>query len=436
MRRIYMDANATTPLLPEVFETMRPFWMEHYGNASSIHQQGQVARAAVDHARDTIARLLHCRPSEVVFTSGGTESDNLALFGTLDTSAAEPQHLITSSIEHDAILRAAESLAKNNVEVTFLPCTPQGLIEPAALQAAIRPNTKLVSIMFANNETGVIQPIAELAAITHAHSKAALFHTDAVQAAGKLPIDLSPKGLLKDVDLLTLSGHKIHAPKGIGVLFVRRNVRLAPMLFGGLHERQRRAGTENVAAIVALGKAAELAQAYLATEAEPLNQISNPTTNPGAPGPDSGTWASGERPTTPAHLTPSNAVTHLRDRLEQGILAQIQECGVNGAGAPRVSNTTNLYFDHVEAEALVIALDLKGLSVSGGSACQSGATEPSHVLTAMGLTPARARASIRFSLSRLTTEEEVDYALTLIPTAVARLRDLSPTWHPPVPVEA
>ena len=389
-----MDANATTPLLPEVFEAMRPFFLEHYGNASSIHQQGQFARAAVDHARDQIAHLLHCRTSEVVFTSGGTESDNLALFGTLSASEKEPAHLITTSIEHDAILRAAESIAKKKIEVTVLPSTPQGVIEPTALLAAIRPETKLVSVMFANNETGVIQPIAALAAI--AHASGALFHTDAVQAVGRLPLDLSPKGALKDVDLLTLSGHKIYAPKGIGVLFVRRNVRLAPMLHGGSHERQRRAGTENVAGIVGLGKAAELAITWLAED--------NPTDGP-------------------THLTT------LRDRLEQGILSQVEECGINGDGAPRVSNTANLYFDHLEAEALVIALDLKGLSVSGGSACQSGATEPSHVLTAMGLSPTRARASIRFSLSRLTTAEEIDEALTLIPAAVARLRDLSPTWN-------
>ena len=412
-----MDANATTPLLPEVFDAMRPFWMEHYGNASSIHQQGQHARAAVDHARAAIGRLLHCRASEIVFTSGGTESDNLALFGVIDP--AKPVHLITSSIEHHAVLHAAESLAKNNVQVTFLPCTAQGLIEPAALQAALRPNTRLVSIMFANNETGVIQPIAELAAV--AHAAGALFHTDAVQAAGKLPLDLSSAGPLKDVDLLTLSGHKIYAPKGIGVLFVRRNVRLAPMLHGGMHERQRRAGTENVTGIVGLGKAAELAQAWLNDD---------PAANPGAPYLDSAMWASGE---CPAVLLPSadspGRLAALRDRFEQGILSRIEDCGVNGAGAPRVCNTANLYFDHVEAEALVIALDLKGLSVSGGSACQSGATEPSHVLTAMGLSPARARASIRFSLSRLTTEEEVDYALELIPAAVARLRDLSPAYN-------
>lgn len=381
-----MDANATTPLLPEVFEAMRPFWIEHFGNASSIHQQGQYARAAVDQARESIARLLRCRASEIVFTSGGTESDNLALFGVLSSG----DHLITTAIEHHAVLHAAESLAARNIEVTFLPCTPQGLIEPAALEAALRPNTKLVSVMFANNETGVIQPIAELARI--AHAAGALFHTDAVQAAGKLPLDLSPKGPLKNVDLLTLSGHKIYAPKGIGVLFVRRSVRLAPMLHGGSHERQRRAGTENVTAIVGLGKAAELAQQYLGNE--------------GA----------------------TRLAAH-RDRLEQGILSQVEECGVNGGGTFRVPNTTNLHFDHVEAEALVIALDLKGLAVSGGSACQSGATEPSHVLTAMGLTPARARGSIRISLSKLNTEEEVDYALTLIPVAVARLRDLSPTWR-------
>ena len=395
MNRIYMDANATTPLLPEVFEAMRPFWIEHFGNASSIHQHGQHARAAVDHARDSLARLLHCRASEIVFTSGGTESDNLALFGTLTSELSptkEKTHVITTSIEHHAVLHAAESLEHRNIDVTFLPCTAQGVIEPAELIGAIRPNTKLVSIMYANNETGVVQPIAALAAI--AHAAGALFHTDAVQAAGKIALDLSPHGPLKDIDLLTISGHKMYAPKGIGILFVRRSVRLNPMMHGGSHERQRRAGTENVAAIVGLGKAAEVAQQWLTTE-----------------GPDK--------------------LAALRDRLEQGILSQVEEAGVNGGGAPRAANTTSIYFDHVEAEALVIALDLKGLSVSGGSACQSGATEPSHVLTAMGLTPARARASIRFSLSKLTTEEEVDQALALIPTAIAHLRDLSPTYAKP-----
>ena len=378
-----MDANATTPLLPEVFEAMRPFYLEHYGNASSIHQQGQQARAAVDRARESVAGLLHCRPAEIVFTSGGTESDNLAIFGVLSPG----DHLITTSIEHHAVLHAAQSLQSRGVEVTILPVTPAGIVEPATLLAAMKPNTRLVSIMYANNETGAIQPIDALAGIARAGG--ALFHTDAVQAAGKLPLDVSPHGFLKDVDLLTISGHKIHAPKGMGALYVRRSVQLSPIFHGGSHERQRRAGTENVPGIVGLGKAAAMASEWLKTDG-------------------------------PAKLAA------LRDRLEQTILAQVEETGVNGASAARVANTTNIYFDHVEAEALLIALDLKGLSVSGGSACQSGASEPSHVLTAMGLSANRARASLRFSLSKLTTEAEVNEALKLIPEAVAHLRRLSP----------
>ena len=396
MRRIYMDANATTPLLPEVFEAMRPFLLESFGNASSIHQQGQHSRAAVDQARESIARMLNCRASEIVFTSGGTESDNLALFGVLNPG----DHLVTSAIEHHAVLHAAEALEKRGVEVTYLPCTPSGVITPEAMLGALRPNTRLVSIMLANNETGTIQPIPELAHLAKEHGT--LFHTDAVQAAGKLPMNLNlscsavnPSGGLKDVDLLSISGHKMYAPQGTGVLYVRRRVRLAPLFHGGTHERQRRAGTENVAGIVALGRAAELAMEWMNHPDDSLN----PT-----------------------------ALAALRDRLEQTILAQVPESGVNGAGTERTPNTTNLYFDHVEAEALVIALDLKGLSVSGGSACQSGATEPSHVLTAMGLSPARARASIRFSLSRMTTADDVDEALRIVPDAVARLRSLSPTW--------
>jgi cysteine desulfurase len=378
MRRIYMDANATTPVLPEVLEAMRPFWAEAFGNASSIHQQGQHARAAVDRARESVAKLLGCRAAEVVFTSGGTESDNLALFGVLGPG----DHLITTRIEHHAVLHAAEALAERGVEVTFLACSADGVVEVASLEAALKPNTKLVSVMLANNETGVIQPVRELA--DRAHAAGALFHTDAVQAAGKLPLDVKALGC----DLLSVSGHKMYAPQGTGVLFVRRNVRLQPMFFGGLHERGRRPGTENVAGIVGLGKAAELVR--------------------------------------PADV---DRLAGLRDRLEQGILGTVEEAGVNGGGVARMANTSNLYFDHVEAEALVIALDLKGLAVSGGSACQSGATEPSHVLTAMGLSEARARASVRFSLSRLTTEEEVERAVELVPAAVARLRELSPSWR-------
>jgi len=389
-----MDANATTPLLPEVFDAMRPYLLENFGNASSIHQQGQRARGAVDKARAAVARLFNVKSSEIVFTSGGTESDNLALFGI----AQSGDHLITSLIEHHAVLHAAEELAKRGVEVTFLASDSNGLITSASLQEALRPNTRLVSIMFANNETGVIQPIAELAAITHAHG--ALFHSDAVQGAGKLDLDLSPEGPLAGVDLLSLSGHKMYAPQGTGVLFVRAGVKLSPLFHGGTHERQRRAGTENVAGIVALGKAAELAADWMAGKADPsIGGTENPA-----------------------------ALAALRDRLEQGLLAALPSSGINGAGTARTANTINIYFDHVDAESLVITLDLNGLSVSGGSACQSGASEPSHVLTAMGLAPARARASIRISLSRTSTPEEIDDALRIIPVAVAQLRSISKSW--------
>jgi cysteine desulfurase len=314
------------------------------------------------------------------------------------TRASSRPHLISSSIEHEAVLQAARALQERGVEVTFLPCTPAGVVEPASLKAALRPDTRLVSVMLANNETGVIQPIRELADI--AHAAGALFHTDAVQGGGKLPLDVAALGC----DLLSLSGHKLYAPQGTGVLYVRRSVRLSPILFGGRHERGRRAGTENVAGIAGLGRAAELAMDWLQ-----------------APGTDRPS-AEEAAPANPEQLGA------LRDRLEQGILNRVPEAGVNGAGAPRVVNTSNLYFDHVEAEALVIALDLKGLAISGGSACQSGATEPSHVLTAMGMSEARARASIRLSLTRLSTRGEVDRAIELVVAAVARLRELSPTW--------
>ncbi len=372
--RIYLDANATTPLLPEVFDAMRPYLLESFGNPSSTHQQGQQARAAIDHARDQLAALLHCRPAEIVFTSGGTESDNLALFGTLTSG----QHLITTTTEHHAILHAAQALEKQGVAVTYLPCDVDGLISPTDLAAAFRPNTRLVSILFANNETGVIQDIPTLARITKQHG--ALFHTDAVQAVGKLPIDLTTT--LHDVDLLSLSGHKLYAPQGTGALFLRRKTQLKPLFHGGAHERQRRAGTENVPGIVALGTAAALAASY----------------------PES-----------------------LRDHLETHVTALIPQATINGRTAPRTNNTTNVTFPGLEAESLLIALDLAGISVSAGSACQSGATEPSHVLTAMGLSPALARATIRISLSRVTTLAEIDRFLAVLVPTVARLRALSPS---------
>ena len=389
MQRVYLDANATTPVLPEVVEATRAFFAEGFGNPSSAHFHGQHARSAVEHARTAVARLLHATNKEIVFTSGGTEADNLALSGVLQNflDTREPSHLITTQIEHHAVLYAAEALEKRGIEVTYLAPDANGLIDAAAFEAALRPHTRLVSIMLANNETGAIQPIGKLARIAKAHNPALVFHTDAVQAAAKLPLDLS--GEFKNVDLLSLSGHKMYAPQGTGVLFVRKGIHIAPLFHGGPHERQRRAGTENVPGIVALGRAAELAAAWL----EDTSHIS--------------------------HLE------SLRTRLEQGLVAAIPQTIVNATAAPRVANTTNLRFDGIDAEALLIALDMQGIAAGFGAACMSGATEPSHVLLAMGLTPAQARASLRLSLSRLTTAEEIDRALEIIPAAVARLRALS-----------
>jgi cysteine desulfurase len=374
-----MDANATTPLLPEVLEAMHPWFLEKFGNASSIHQAGQQARAAVERARTSVARMVNCRESEIVFTSGGTESDNLAVFGLMQSG----DHVITSSIEHHAVLHAAERLKERGLQVTFLPVSSDCRIDPDEVRRALRPNTKLISVMMANNETGVIQPVEEIGRI--AQEADVWFHTDAVQAAAKIPIDVQAIGC----DLLSLSGHKFHAPQGTGVLYVRKGTKLEPLFFGGTHERQRRAGTENVAGIVGLGKAAEIA----------VQALTNGTLD---------------------------YLRGLRDQLESGILARVEGSGVNGAGLPRVPNTTNLYFNNLEGEALVIALDLKGIAVSGGSACASGAAEPSHVLTAMGLPTERARASLRFSLTKLNTAQDVEEALNIIPAAVSRLRELAP----------
>jgi cysteine desulfurase len=385
MRRVYMDANATTPLLPEVLEAMQPFFIESFGNASSIHYFGQRARAAVERAREQVAALVHCRPAEIVFTSSGTEGDNTAIFGLLRPG----DHLITSSIEHHAVLHSAEKTLQRGIDVTFLPVASSGALDPDDVRRALKPNTKLISVMMANNETGVIQPVEAIGII--AAEAGVSFHTDAVQAAGKIPIDVGAIGC----HMLSISGHKFHAPQGTGALYVRRGTRFEPLLFGGSHERQRRAGTENVAGIVGLGKAAEFALAALTDGTE-------------------------ER------------IAALRDRLEQGLMAGIEECGVNGAGQPRVPNTTNLFLDHLEGEALVIALDLKGIAVSGGSACSSGSMEPSHVLTAMGLPAATSRASLRFSLSRLSAGADIDFALETVPPAVERLRELSPLYKKPV----
>jgi cysteine desulfurase len=386
MWRVYFDNNATTPVLPEVFEAMRPYFGERFGNASSIHHHGQETRAAVERARESVAELLGCRASEIVFTSGGTEADNLALFGL----ARPSDHVITSTIEHHAVMNACKQLESQGCEVTWVPVDGRGLVDPADVQRALRPNTRLISIMTANNETGVLQPVEEIGKI--AAEADVYFHTDAVQAAGKVPLDVQRIGC----DLLSISGHKMHAPQGVGALYVRKGTMLQPMLYGGRHERSRRAGTENVPGIIALGKAAELARAAL----------------------ERGGLA---------------AMAGWRDRIEQTVLSAVEATGVNGQDAPRVPNTTNIYFDYIEGEALIIALDLKGLAVSTGAACSSGAIEPSHVLTAMGLPPERARASIRFSLGKQNTAEEVDFALGLIPETVARLRELSPVYRKAAP---
>ena len=385
MRQVYCDANATTPLLPEVMEAMRPYWMEEFGNASSIHLQGQKARAAVDHARETLARFFHCREAEVVFNSGGTEGDNTAIFGLLRPG----DHFITTSIEHSAVLRAADRMAERGVEVTFVAPRANGLIDPEEIRRAMRPamllgdsRRTLVSVMLANNETGALQPVEEIGKITTEGK--AFFHIDAVQGAGKVAFDARRFGC----HLCSISAHKIHGPKGVGAMYVRRGTPMEPLIVGGSHERRQRAGTQNVPGIVGLGKAVELATESL----------------------EDGTM---ER------------VAGLRDRLEAGILA-ISGTSVNGAGAPRVANTTNIHFEHLEGEALVIALDLKGVAVSGGSACHSGSTEPSHVLMAMGLGKNAALASLRFSLLKTATDEDVDHVLRAVPEVVEHLRVLAP----------
>jgi cysteine desulfurase len=384
MQRVYLDNNATTPLLPEVLEAMQPYFLGQFGNASSIHQQGQQARSAVEHARENVAELIGAREAEIVFTSGGTEGDNLALFGLCKPG----DHLITSTIEHHAVLNSAQRLEKIGCEVTYLPVDGQGLVDPDSIKQALRLNTKLISIMLANNETGVLQNGEAIGKI--ATEADVYFHTDAVQAVAKIPVDVNDLRC----DLLTLAGHKLHAPQGSGALYVRKGTLLDPLFYGGRHERSRRAGTENLPGIVGLGKAAELSMKWLE---------------------DKG----------PAKMAA------LRDRLEQTLIGELDQVLVNSGRAPRVPNTSNLSFESIEGEAMVISLDLKGLSVSTGAACSSGAIEPSHVLTAMGLTGDQARGSIRFSLGKQNTAEDIDFALQRVPEVVAKLRELSPTYRKP-----
>ena len=385
MNRIYLDNNATTAVEPAVLEAMLPYFSSDFGNASSIHTFGQRARAAVETARDQLAALLNARSQEIVFTSGGTESDNHAIFGIVAASTAPTKHVITSTIEHEAVLNACQVLEKQGVAVTYLPVSREGLIDLNELRKAIRPDTVLITIMHANNELGTVQTLSEIGRI--AAEVDVYLHTDAVQSIGKIPVDVKALQL----DLLSLSGHKIYAPKGIGALFIKGGTRLRQFLFGGHHQRGFRPGTENVPGIIGLGKAAELARLSLERDA--------------------------------------SRIAALRDRLEDGLLARIPDSHANASAAPRTPNTSNLTFPGIEGEALVISLDLKGLACSTGAACSSGAVEPSHVLTAIGLPAAEARASIRFSLGRHTTDAEIDAALEITPAALAQLREISPTYR-------
>ncbi len=380
--RVYFDYNATTPVLAEVADAVARATRDLFGNPSSVHHYGQQAKAAIDDARGAVAQLIGAEPSEIVFTSGGTEADNLAIRGLAE--ALEPagrRHLVVSAIEHEAVLNTCKALARRGWRTTIVPVGPSGVVAPDDLRAALADDTALVSIMHANNEIGTIQPLPHLAAMVHEHG--ALFHTDAVQSAGKLPVDIRQLG----VDLLAVSAHKFNGPKGVGALWVRRGTRLLPVLTGGKHERNRRAGTENVAGIVGMGVAAAAVRRSLADD--------------------------------------TARVTALRDRLEAGILARVPGTTVNGATDCRVANTTNISFDRIEAESLLIALDLEGIAVSTGSACSSGALEPSHVLKAMGFPVHRTQNSLRFSLGHFSTTAEVDRVLDALPPLVDKLRSLT-----------
>jgi cysteine desulfurase len=384
VQRFYFDHNATTPVSPAVLEVLLPALVEVYGNASSIHQDGQLAKQRLELARRQTADLLHADPKEIVFLSGGTEADNLAILGTVRNHRGSSKHVITTLIEHPAVLNACRQIEREGVQVTYVPVASNGVVDPDDIRRALRPDTVLISVMHANNELGTIQPIEEISDV--AHEAGVLLHADGVQAAGKIPIDVKLLG----VDLYSISGHKLYAPKGIGALYVKSGTQLGPIQFGGKHERERRPGTENVPGAVALGGAAAQASATLATE--------------------------------------SSRLSALRDRLENGIMSRVPSSGINGIGFRRTPNTTNVYFDGIEGESLVISLDLKGFAVSSGSACSSGAVEPSHVLLAIGLSRERARASLRFSLGKSNNEEQVDALVDAVTESVSQLRKLSPTY--------
>jgi cysteine desulfurase len=391
VKRVYLDNAATTRLDPEVLEAMLPYLREEYGNASSVHSFGQRARAAVEEARVRVAELIGADPSEIIFTSGGTESDNLAIKGIAEAHGHVGRHLITSQIEHPAVLESCRALERRGFDVTYLPVSSEGLVRVEDVRDALRPDTILVSIMLANNEIGTIQPIREIADLlarvrADRRQPYPYLHTDAVQAVGKIPVRVTELG----VDLLTFSAHKIHGPKGVGALYLRRGVRIVRQMDGGHHERDRRSGTENVPAIVGFGRAAELTQRQLEERIRHMRA--------------------------------------LRDRLEQGIEERIPFVHLNGHRHRRVPNICNVSFQFVEGEALLIRLDLRGIAVSTGAACSSGSLEPSHVLLALGRPRDLVQGSLRFSLSKDTTPEEIEYVLRVLPEEVERLRAMSPSY--------
>ncbi|MEK6288792.1 MAG: cysteine desulfurase NifS [Acidobacteriota bacterium] len=386
--KVYLDNSATTAMAPEVIEAMLPYFSQEMGNAQSVHSFGQRAKAAVEKARREVASLINAAPAEVVFVSGGTEADNLAVRGIADAHREYGRHIITTTVEHPAVLATCEALEAAGYRVTYLPVSRSGIVSIDDMRQAISDDTILISVMLANNETGTIQPIGEIAAVVaeartrgldHLH-----LHTDAVQAVGKIPVDVKRLG----VDLLSLSGHKIHGPKGIGALYVRKGTRLAKLLHGGHHERDRRAGTENVPGIVGLGKAAELARMHLDERV--------------------------------------SRMLELRDHLEQDVIFRFPDVRVNGDRQQRVPNISNMSIDGIDGESLLIALDLRGIAVSTGSACASGSLEPSHVLQALGLTRDEVRGSLRFSLGAYTTREEIEYAVSVLAETVVRLREMIP----------
>jgi cysteine desulfurase len=382
VQRFYFDHNATTPVAPEVQETFVLCLGQVYGNASSIHYFGQAAKRQLEAARRQISSLIHASPAEVIFTSGGTEADNMAVLGVARASANPSRHVISSSIEHPAVLGPCMQLQREGVAITLLPVGPSGVVDPDDVRKALRPDTVLVSIMHANNELGTVQPVAEISRITR--EAGVPLHVDGVQALGKIAVDVAALG----VDLYSMSGHKLYAPKGVGALYVRKGTRMAPVVFGGHHERDRRPGTENVPCAAAFGAAAELAAGRLAEDSERL--------------------------------------AALRERLENRVLQNIPDTGINGDRWNRVPNTSNIYFDGIDGEALVIALDLRGFAVSTGAACSSGALTPSHVLTAIGLPADRARASMRFSLGHGNTAEQVDALVDALGASMTHLRRISP----------